>query len=147
MFNPSKDEVRQFFCSTWQKYTTQQALSPLETYAVEWMVLHPEYHALLSDTAQALEKEFSVAQGETNPFLHLSMHLAIAEQVAINQPIGIRPLFEQMTAALDDPHLTAHLVMDCLGETLWVAQRDQQPLNHELYLECLRTKLQRSSHA
>src|SRR5262245_23467374 len=80
MFNPSRDDVRRFFCTTWAKQRSGQIVTPLEAIAVRWIELHPEYHALLEDPERALTEEFTVERGVTNPFLHLSMHLALAEQ-------------------------------------------------------------------
>lgn len=113
-------------------------LEPLEDIAAGIVALHPEYQALLEEGD--VSREFSPDAGETNPFLHLSLHLAIEEQLGIDQPPGIRAAFEQILARLGDRHEALHQVLDCLGETLWRAQRDNTPLDGEAYLECLRRK-------
>ena len=89
MFTPSKDDVRRFFCETWRKHRDGGILTPIETMALDWIVEHPEYHDALSSAAAAAT-EYRVDAGQTNPFLHLSMHLAIAEQLSVDQPPGIR---------------------------------------------------------
>lgn len=78
MFNPSREEVRRFFCDAWQKRTGGNVLTPLEAIAVDWIDQHPEYHALLTDTEGALTRDYTPEGGQTNPFLHLSMHLSIS---------------------------------------------------------------------
>src|SRR5690554_5638137 len=89
MFNPSREQVRTFFTESWQKHLNNQVLTPLETMAVNWIQQHPEYHdELLRE--DALIAEYTVEAGQTNPFLHLSMHLAISEQLSIDHPPGIR---------------------------------------------------------
>ncbi|WP_374619684.1 DUF1841 family protein [Pandoraea sp.] len=135
MFNPSRDEVRQFFCTTWQKQRGGSILTPLETIAADWINEHPEYHDALADTEEASEREYTPEAGQTNPFLHLSMHLAISEQVSIDQPPGIRAAYETLTRRLDSPHEAQHRIMECLGETLWEAQRTGQPPDSDAYLQ------------
>ena len=96
LFNPSREEVRRFFCETWQKQTQSQILTPLETLATQWIAQHPEYHPLLSNTEAALQKDYTPEGGVTNPFLHLSMHLSISEQISIDQPPGIRDIQQRL---------------------------------------------------
>lgn len=138
LFNPTQSEVRGFFCDAWQKACAAHPLTPLEAIVVDWIRLHPEYHGLLADREAALLAEFAPQAGRENPFLHLSMHLAIAEQLQIDQPPGIRAAAEALTHRLDDAHAAAHAMMECLGRTVWTAQRSGRALDGEAYLECLR---------
>jgi hypothetical protein len=136
MFNPSRQQVRQFFVEAWRKHKTASVLTPLEAMAVDLVQQHPEYHDDL-DSEQAAEAEFSVEAGRTNPFLHLSMHLAINEQLSIDQPPGIKAAYERLLATHSD-HDAAHVIMEALGEVLWEAQRLGTPLDTERYLELIR---------
>jgi hypothetical protein len=116
MFNPSRDQVRQFFIDTWVKHKAKQVLTPLEDIALSWIEQHPEYHDVLVQP-ESMTREFNVEEGKTNPFLHLSMHLAIAEQLSIDHPRGIRQAFDRL-ASRTDPHHAAHEIMfgsSCLG--------------------------------
>ena len=90
MFQPSQHDVRRFFCEVHAKQRQGLPLTPIETLAGRWIDEHPEYHAELSDVQAALAATYTVEGGQTNPFLHLSMHLTISEQVSIDQPHGIR---------------------------------------------------------
>ena len=137
MFNPSREQVRQFFCESWRKYRERQILEGAEATAADLITEHPEYHALLENPQAAVEQEFTPEGGQTNPFLHLSLHLAIAEQISIDQPPGIRAEYDRLRRTLD-VHDAEHAVMECLGETLWHAQRHGTPLDSARYLECLR---------
>jgi hypothetical protein len=141
MFNPSKEEVRRFFCDAWSKHRGGGVLTPLETIAVDWMRQHPEYHDELSDPDAAVARNYSVDEGRTNPFLHLSMHLAIAEQLSVDQPPGIGAAHRKLVERLGGEHAAAHAVMDCLGEVVWTAQRSGSPLPPDemtaRYLDCL----------
>jgi hypothetical protein len=134
MFAPSRNEVRRFFCTTWQKHQARLPLSGAELPAAGIMARHPEYHALLTDAEGALEREWTPEEGVMNPFLHLSLHLAIAEQIAIDQPPGIRAAFTRLTARMT-PHAAEHVLLECLGEILWEAQQANHPPDNARYLE------------
>ncbi len=136
MFNPSREQVRQFFTEAWRKRTSGGLLTPLETMAADLVELHPEYHTDL-DNPDNLEAEFPVEQGKTNPFLHLSMHLAINEQLSIDQPPGIKRAFQDLLAT-HDAHDAAHIIMEALGEVVWEAQRLGQPLDSDKYIDLIR---------
>ncbi len=140
MFNPSREQVRQFFFDAWRKYRQSAPLEGLETIAIEIALLHPEYHAVLDDPERYLEREYTPEEGQTNPFLHMSMHVAIAEQLSIDQPPGIRAEFERLAAARGDRHAALHEMLECLGEIVWRAQRDRTPPDADAYLECLRRR-------
>jgi Domain of unknown function (DUF1841) len=139
MFTPTKDEVRRFFRETWRKHRAAELLTPIEALALDWIIEHPEYHEELAQPGE--EPEYRVEDGRTNPFLHLSMHLAIAEQLSIDQPPGIRAAYERLVRRRGDTHRAAHDVMECLGEVVWAAQRAGQALPPDemsaRYLDCL----------
>lgn len=136
MFNPSREQVRQFFCEAWRKHRERQFLEGAEVTAADLIAQHPEYHSLLESPA-ALEQEFSPERGQMNPFLHLSLHLAVAEQVSIDQPPGIRAAYQALRSRLD-VHAAEHALLECLGEALWRAQGRGDAIDAAAYLECLR---------
>lgn len=137
MFNPTRDEVRRFFCDTWRKAHAGEVLTPLEAIARDWLLQHPEYEAELSDPESAQAADYDIAKGQSNPFLHLAMHLSISEQVSIDQPPGIRTAYMQLATRVGD-HDAQHIIMECLGEMLWTAQRNSMPPDGEAYVECVR---------
>jgi hypothetical protein len=145
MFNPSRDQARRFFIESWHKHRQGLPISAMEHITADLIEQHPEYHALLGqpgdDIEELLARDWTPEDGQTNPFLHLSLHLAIEEQRSIDQPPGIRALLEQLQARRGESHAALHDALECLGETLWRAQRDQAPLDGAAYLECLRRKL------
>jgi hypothetical protein len=140
MYNPSRDQVRQFFCDTWGKYRQNLPLEGLETKALDVILLHPEYHGLLADRGGAVERDYTPDTGEANPFLHLSLHLAVEEQLSIDQPPGISTEFSRLLNARGERHEALHEVLDCLGETVWRSQRDAAPPDADAYLECIRKR-------
>ncbi len=143
MFAPSQNDVRRFFCETRRKQRDGTPLTPMETLAGDWIALHPEYHADLADLEAALAAVYAVEAGRTNPFLHLSMHLSISEQVAIDQPRGIKQAFELLAAKRGSAHEAQHEVMACLGEMIWASQRSGLPPDGQAYLECVRRRATR----
>ena len=140
MFQPSQADVRRFFCATHAKALAGSPMEAIETLASLWIAEHPEYHAELADVDAALARNYDEAPGRTNPFLHLSLHLAVAEQLQIDQPPGIRAAHATLATRLDSAHEAAHRIMDCLGETIWRAQRDGTPPDASAYLDCIRRK-------
>jgi hypothetical protein len=138
VFNPSREQARRFFFDTWQRYREGQPLEPLGRRALAVVLLHPEYHALLEQPERYLDRDYLPEAGDLNPFLHLSLHLAVAEQLSIDQPHGIRAEYERVRAALGDEHAALHAVVECLGQTLWESQRNGVPPDARTYLGCLR---------
>lgn len=140
MFNPTRDQSRLFLYDLWEKHRAGAELTPLETLALAIVLEHPEYQAVLDDRERYLEREWRPEGGETNPFLHIAMHLAIEEQLSIDQPPGIRAAVEALAARRGSMHDARHDVMDCLAEVIWQAQRNGTGFDNATYLECLSRK-------
>ncbi len=140
MFNPSREQVRQFFFAAWRKYREREVLAGMDHLAVDVILLHPEYHPVLDAPERYQEREYRPEAGDTNPFLHLSMHLALEEQLSIDQPPGIRREFARIAGKYGDGHAACHEVIECLAETVWRAQRDGVTPDAPAYLECLKRR-------
>lgn len=140
MFTPSRDQARQFLFDAWGKYRRGEPLADLEQLAVGILLEHPEYHRVLDQPERYLEQEYFPEAGETNPFLHVSMHLAIEEQLSIDQPPGIRALFLALAQKTGSRHDAMHVAMECLAEMLWQAQRGGVAPDPALYLGCLESR-------
>lgn len=143
MFTPSQHDVRRFFCETHSLQRNGRPLTAMQTLAARWIAEHPEYHAELADVDAALAASYTVENGRSNPFLHLSMHLTISEQVAIDQPRGIKQSFDLLTARLGSDHEAQHEVMECLGDMIWQSQRSGLPPDGQAYLDCVRRRAMR----
>ena len=137
MFDPKVADVRRFFCGIWRKHLDHLPLTPIEALALDWILEHPEYQRNLDDFEAAIGADYSPVAGRTNPFLHLSLHLAISEQISIDQPPGIRGLVKVLEQKLGSAHEAAHQAQECLAQTLWQSQRSGRPLDQEAYLACL----------
>ncbi len=141
MFSPTREEARRFFLDSWDKRSRGLPLTPLEHTAADIVSLHPEYHGLMANGERAVARDWTPEQGEANPFLHLSLHLAIEEQLSIDQPPGIRAAFAAGLQRRADRHEALHEILECLGETIWQAQKSAAPPDGAAYLDCVRRRL------
>ena len=137
MFNPSQEDVRRFFCSVYAKSYSAQPMDAMETLASQWIAEHPEYHADFQNLDAAIVRVYPEGNGQTNPFLHLSMHLSISEHCSIDQPRGIRQAVELLTHKRQSLHTAHHEAMDCLGTMLWESQRAGRPPDGQAYIDCV----------
>ncbi len=140
MFNPTRDDARKFLFESWRKFQAKEVLTPLEGIVAQLIVKHPEYHTILEDVDRYQDKDYQPEKGDTNPFLHLMMHLTIEEQISIDQPAGVRNHFTRLTQKFGSEHDAQHQIMDCLGEMMWQAQRYKTQPDATIYLACLEKK-------
>ena len=136
MFTNDRDAMRQLYCDSWKKFTAQQLLSELEQQIVSVIKLHPEYHQMLEAPDVSVQADFLPEQGESNPFLHMGMHLGLHEQISTNRPEGIAELYQTLVVKHGE-HDAEHKMMECLGEAIWTAQRNQTVPDEGAYLGCL----------
>ena len=141
LFNPSRDQVRRFFCDAWQKHLSRSIVEGAEAKAIVIILRHPVYLALLASGDEAVSMNWSPEGGEMNPFLHLSLHLAVTEQVSIDQPPGIRAAWQKLAARLD-PHAAEHVILECLGETIFRAQQVGGGMDAQAYVD----SIERAAH-
>ena len=137
MFEPSRDQVRDFFFETWHKYRAGQPLAGLETFGLEVMLLHPEYHDMLESPEKFKARDYT---DESNPFLHMSLHLALEEQLSIDQPAGVAQHFTALLAKCGERHDALHEALEGLAEMVWHSQKDKTPPDAGFYLDCLRKR-------
>ena len=138
MFGQDRTELRQMFFTAWKKHQNKQLMEPLEAVVAKIIELHPEYHALLENQTAELDKDYTPEMGQTNPFLHMAMHISIQEQLSTKRPTGIEQLHQSMLKKNKDPHETEHLMMECLGKMLWEAQSQNRMPDENHYLNCLK---------
>jgi hypothetical protein len=139
LFGQDRDQLRKFYCQAWESQRQGKTLQPLQAQIVAVIEKHPEYHALLENSEQAVAREYLPELGETNPFLHLAMHLAIQEQIDTNRPAGIRELYHRLLMKTGDRHELEHKLMECLAEMIWQAQKDDKAPDEKRYLACIKS--------
>ena len=133
--------LRRLYVEAWRKHRDGRLLEPLEHQIVAVVEQHPEYHALLEDEAEAVGRDFTPEAGQSNPFLHMGLHLAIREQSATDRPEGIAAIRAELAGRLANPHEAEHRMLERLGEALWLSQRTGRPPDEAAYLESLRQLL------
>lgn len=139
LFGQDRDQLRTFYCKAWESQRQGKPLQPLQAQIVSVIEKHPEYQAMLEKPEQALGREYLPELGETNPFLHMSMHLAIREQLDTNRPAGIRDLYHRLLIKTPDNHELEHKLMECLAEMIWQAQKGGEAPDEARYLSCIRS--------
>jgi hypothetical protein len=142
LFGTDRNRMRRYFREVWSKHAAGRPLEPLERIIAGVIAQHPEYHALLTGPEALLERDYLPELGETNPFLHMGMHIAIQEQLSSNRPAGILLLYERLCQRFGDSHTAAHQMLECLGQALWEAQRNQTEPDAALYLQQLQRLVQ-----
>ena len=138
MFGGQRDQMRQVFFDAWRKQQAGESLQPLEKMVAGVVSQHPEYHALLNNPESAKEREFTPEGGQTNPFLHMGMHIGLLEQISTDRPQGIAELYRRLCRRLGDAHEAEHQLMECLGRMLWEAQSANRMPDEQAYLDCIR---------
>jgi hypothetical protein len=136
IFGQDRNELRKMYVDAWNKHLAGQPLAPLEALIAAVIAEHPEYHDAVS--GEDLERDYTPEGGQTNPFLHMGLHLGIREQVATDRPSGIAKIYATLAARDGDPHAAEHRMIECLAETLWEAQSANRAPDEALYLERLR---------
>ena len=135
LYTQDRDKLRQAWADIWRKACAGEVLDPLSQQVAQVIHEHPEYHPLLEQ--EKLGADYLPEMGQTNPFLHMSLHLALREQISTNRPKGIAHIHRQLTLKHGSPHEAEHAMMDCLAEALWQAQRTGLPPDEQAYLDCL----------
>lgn len=134
----SREELRRAYVEAWRKHRERAPMEPLEAQLANVIALHPEYHASLEGDEESLTREYSPEGGQSNPFLHMGLHLAVRDQIATNRPAGIRALYEQIARRHGDDHAAEHAMIECLAEAMWESQRSGLPPDESAYLENVR---------
>lgn len=144
-YGDTVQETRQMFFNSWDKFQHKKPLSPLENEIAQVILAHPEYHKILEQGTKFQEHTYYPEFGETNPFLHMGLHLAVREQVATDRPLGINEVYKNLVKKYKDPLAVEHLIMDQLAECLWLSQKNNLPPDEKQYLSVLTELYQNNS--
>jgi hypothetical protein len=138
LFGQDRRQLRKVFFDAWQQHRAGRQLEGVERLVVAVALRHPEYQPLLDQPDATADRDWTPELGESNPFLHMAMHIAIEEQLAVDRPPGIRGHFTALCRAYGDDHEAQHHIMECLAESLWQAGRSGLPPDENVYLDCLK---------
>ncbi len=138
MFGNDRREMRRFFTQAWNKHNHGETLEPIERLIAVIIQKHPEYHTILEQEELALDKDYPPEAGESNPFLHISMHLGLQDQISMDRPPGISAAYRKLIMANGgDAHAADHMIMECLAQMIWDAQINNKTPDEQAYLECI----------
>lgn len=137
MFSQDRRKMRQPYIDAWQAGKQGAPLDTMQQMLFDVIKDHPEYHALLDKPEYALEADFPPEAGETNPFLHMSLHVSLREMIQTDRPAGVRNKINQIRLRVGDGVRAEHLCIDCLAEIIWKAQRENQPPDEQRFIRCL----------
>ena len=132
--NQSRDELRRMYVEAWRKRRAGLPSEPLEAQVADVIALHPEYHAALERGEDALARDYTPDGGQSNPFLHMGLHLAVRDQIATDRPAGLLKAFESLAQRIGSAHEAEHRIIECLAEAMWEAQRNGRPPDERAYL-------------
>jgi hypothetical protein len=133
--NQSRDELRRMYLEAWRKRRAGLPSEPLEAQVADVIALHPEYHAALERGEDVLARDYTPEGGQSNPFLHMGLHLAVRDQIATDRPAGLRKAFESLAQRIGSAHDAEHRIIECLAEAMWEAQRAGRPPDEIAYLQ------------
>jgi hypothetical protein len=139
VFSQDRSKQREFLAKSWQKHISAQILEPLELQLALIVQKHPEYQALIND----INLEYFPEQGRTNPFLHINLHLALQDQLALNQPIGINDIYKKLIVIHSDTHEVEHMMMECIAEMIFNSQKNNTTLDQDNYLVNLKNLIKK----
>jgi hypothetical protein len=139
----SRADLRRMYVDAWRRHRDARPLGPLEDQLVGVIAAHPEYHPTVEADETAIDRDYLPEGGQTNPFLHMGLHLAIREQVSTDRPRGIAALHDELSRKFGSVHEAEHRMIECLGEALWQSQRSGLPPDESAYLETLHRLLGR----
>ncbi|MES2205023.1 MAG: DUF1841 family protein [Pseudomonadota bacterium] len=138
MLEADRQKLRQKYFDVWNRHIEKLPMEPLDLQISDLILAHPEYHTIFSQPDKYLDKDYLPEQGESNPFLHLSLHLGLREQISTNRPAGINAIYENLMSRYQDSHQVEHILMECMMAQLFEAQQKQQMPDEQSYIEALK---------
>jgi len=140
LYSHDRNQLRNVFINAWDKRNSPKTLEPLEQNIINTIAEHPEYHRFFENGEANIDQDFSPEMGQVNPYLHISMHMAIREQLSINQPKDVSNYYQKLLLKIKDSHEVEHVMMECLSEMIWRAQRENSAPSEKEYLNCLQSQ-------
>lgn len=137
LHSTERRQLRQTFFDVWQQHQTKCVLEPLEKQVLQVILDHPEYHAMLDQPDKYIDKDYLPEFGQSNPFLHMSAHLGLREQINTDRPEGIRAIFKILKNQFADHLPTEHVMMECLMQIMLQAGQSNRPPDEAAYLHAL----------
>ena len=133
IFGQQREQFRRVFVDVWRRHRQGAPLDPMEQIIASVISAHPQYHGILAEPA-SLFRDYPMEGEESNPFLHMAMHITVIEQITSDRPFGIRASYDALRGRYDDTHELEHAMMACLSESLREAQAGNREPDEQAYL-------------
>lgn len=142
MFSQNAADFRKFIYACWCK-RHEAELSDLERQVLTILNAHPEYDTTVFEQWEEALKTSYPADAHRNPFLHLSLHFGLQDQLSTNRPSGITELYRQTLSRYpQDEHRIQHQMIDVLYAIMQdQLQHPETPLDDADYLAILKKYL------
>jgi len=141
LYGEKREDLRNTFFEVMRKHNNNEFLDPLEKKILHILVQHKEYRSFFENPEKNLDKDFLPELDEANPFLHISLHLTLLEQISIDQPIGITKLYKQCIKVFGDLHEAEHCIMNSLAIGLNDLQKTKSPFDEKKYFKRIKRAL------
>lgn len=139
----NRNDTRKVFFDAWQKEIHSQPVTPLESIIIDVIKRHPEYQSIFSHQETFENFQLSQNSNQPNPFFHLSLHVAIIEQIQSDRPQGIRDIYKRLLNKYHDQTEAEHKMMEVLANLLHdAAQNPALMADDREYID----RLKRSFH-
>ena len=98
--------------------------------------MHPDMHQMVMD-GKDLPEEIKDETGNVwSPRLHVAMHAAVENQLAIDEPVGIATLALKLEAEkILGAHEVRHVIMDALTVQIYEAQKNKKVFDSDQYMK------------
>jgi len=144
--HPNREQLRahrQVFWDAWDRARKGLPLDAMQVRIARVIEMHPEYHPFFDDLESFLEKDFQANDG-TNPYLHMSLHLALEEQIATRQPPEAGEALEHLMQSRGlSRHEALHPLLELLAEVVYFAQREGREPDVFQYIQRLKELMQK----
>jgi hypothetical protein len=134
MYTDDRNAYRKIFFDVWASHQKKLPLEPVESQVLDVILSHPEYHSMLEQRGKFMSQEFEL---EENPFFHMSLHIAVREQLQLDRPAGIRLAYQQLLSRHETAFAAEHIMVAMLGTVLHQAQQTGTPPDEQVYLHRL----------
>lgn len=130
---------RQYMYEIWQhaKANDLDQLSEEEQQIGKLMLEHEEYHNQF-EFADALEDYQFDPESGVNPFLHISIHVIVENQLKSKQPIEAYQFYNSIRRKKVSHHETIHLIGNIFAPLMFQVLKRKEPFDNELYQQLLK---------
>lgn len=134
---------RQHYGMVWQLALAGAPLTIEQMRLVRVMQEHPEYRSIWDNPEEASAGLEDLT--EPNPFLHVTAHMMVEEQIAGRNPPDVAVVVSRLTRSGDSRHEAIHKVANVLMGEVWDVLAKKREFDREKYVRRLGELLQKGT--